>query len=36
MSDEALAGLACLHADDDLLVLDKPPGLLCVPGRGPD
>jgi len=26
----------CLHADDDLLVLAKPPGLLCVPGRGPD
>ncbi|MBS0506971.1 MAG: RluA family pseudouridine synthase [Proteobacteria bacterium] len=26
----------CLQADDDLLVLDKPPGLLCVPGRGPD
>ncbi len=36
MSDEALAGLAGLHADDDLRVLDKPPGLLCVPGRGPD
>ncbi|WP_192888362.1 RluA family pseudouridine synthase [Paracidovorax avenae] len=27
---------ACLHADDDLLVLAKPSGLLCVPGRGPD
>jgi tRNA pseudouridine32 synthase/23S rRNA pseudouridine746 synthase len=26
----------CLHADDDLLVLVKPAGLLCVPGRGPD
>lgn len=26
----------CLHADDSLLVLDKPAGLLCVPGRGPD
>jgi len=26
----------CLHADDDLLVLAKPSGLLCVPGRGPD
>lgn len=26
----------CLYADDDLLVLAKPPGLLCVPGRGPD
>lgn len=29
-------GLACVYADDDLLVLDKPSGLLCVPGRGPD
>lgn len=26
----------CLYADDDLLVLAKPSGLLCVPGRGPD
>ena len=26
----------CLHADEDLLVLAKPSGLLCVPGRGPD
>jgi len=26
----------CLFADDDLLVLIKPSGLLCVPGRGPD
>lgn len=26
----------CLHQDDHLLVLDKPAGLLCVPGRGPD
>jgi tRNA pseudouridine32 synthase/23S rRNA pseudouridine746 synthase len=26
----------CVAADDDLLVLDKPPGLLCVPGRGED
>ena len=25
----------CMHADDALLVLDKPSGLLCVPGRGP-
>ena len=25
-----------LHQDADLLVLDKPAGLLCVPGRGPD
>lgn len=30
------AGIDCLHADDDLLVLAKPAGLLCVPGRGPD
>lgn len=26
----------CLYEDDSLLVLDKPSGLLCVPGRGPD
>lgn len=26
----------CLYADEDVLVLDKPAGLLCVPGRGPD
>lgn len=25
-----------LHEDADLLVLDKPAGLLCVPGRGDD
>lgn len=25
-----------LHADDALLVFDKPSGLLAVPGRGPD
>ncbi len=25
-----------LYIDDDLLVLDKPSGLLAVPGRGPD
>ena len=36
MSAEACAGLVCVHADDSLLVLDKPAGLLCVPGRGPD
>jgi tRNA pseudouridine32 synthase/23S rRNA pseudouridine746 synthase len=29
-------GLRVLHADEALLVLDKPAGLLCVPGRGPD
>jgi tRNA pseudouridine32 synthase / 23S rRNA pseudouridine746 synthase len=30
------AGFAVLHADDALLVLDKPAGLLSVPGRGAD
>lgn len=25
-----------MHADAEVLVLDKPAGLLCVPGRGPD
>jgi tRNA pseudouridine32 synthase/23S rRNA pseudouridine746 synthase len=29
-------GVTVLHADDALLVLDKPAGLLSVPGRGPD
>lgn len=27
-------GIVLLHADDELLVLDKPSGLLAVPGRG--
>jgi len=30
------AGLSVLHADSELLVLDKPAGLLSVPGRGPE
>lgn len=30
------ATLPLLYADDTLLVLDKPAGLLCVPGRGED
>lgn len=30
------APITCLYADADLLVLAKPAGLLCVPGRGPD
>lgn len=34
-STDALAP-ACLHADDALLVFDKPAGLLSVPGRGAD
>lgn len=25
-----------IHADDDLVAVDKPAGLLSVPGRGPD
>lgn len=29
-------GVQALHEDSDLLVLCKPSGLLCVPGRGPD
>lgn len=28
--------LAIVHADDDILVLDKPSGLLTVPGKTPD
>ena len=29
-------GVHAVHEDADLLVLAKPAGLLCVPGRGPD
>jgi len=29
-------GVLVSYADDQLLVLDKPAGLPCVPGRGPD
>ena len=32
----AVAPLPLVFADDVLLVLDKPAGLLCVPGRGED
>jgi tRNA pseudouridine32 synthase/23S rRNA pseudouridine746 synthase len=35
-SSEVRAGITCLHADAALLVLDKPAGLLSVPGRGAD
>ncbi|MBI4741099.1 MAG: RNA pseudouridine synthase [Betaproteobacteria bacterium] len=28
--------LATLYADQSIIVVDKPPGLLAVPGRGPD
>lgn len=31
-----IAGVGLLHADEFLLVLDKPAGLLSVPGRGED
>lgn len=34
--EQHLAQLDCIAADEDLLVLDKPSGLLCVPGRGED
>lgn len=30
------SGLAVVFADDTLVVVDKPPGLLSVPGRGAD
>lgn len=30
------AGLTLVHADEHLLVFDKPAGLLAVPGRGPE
>ena len=29
-------GVQAVYEDADLLVLQKPAGLLCVPGRGPD
>ena len=31
-----MTSLAVIHEDADLLVLDKPAGLLCVPSRGED
>jgi tRNA pseudouridine32 synthase/23S rRNA pseudouridine746 synthase len=31
-----MTDLICHHEDDYLLILEKPSGLLCVPGRGPD
>ena len=31
-----MTSLAVIHEGADLLVLDKPAGLLCVPGRGED
>jgi len=35
-SATGMNALPCLHADTALLVLDKPAGLLAVPGRGAD
>lgn len=35
-SPSPAAPLHCLYEDEHLLVLDKPAGLLCVPGKGPD
>ncbi|AOG21426.1 RluA family pseudouridine synthase [Acidovorax sp. RAC01] len=34
--ETALHGVQAVYEDTDLLVLHKPAGLLCVPGRGPD
>ena len=31
-----MSDLVCHYEDEYLLVLEKPSGLLCVPGRGPD
>ena len=36
MRAEVAVGVQAVHEDDDLLVLQKPAGLLCVPGRGAD
>ena len=33
---EGTLPVQALHEDADILVLHKPAGLLCVPGRGPD
>jgi tRNA pseudouridine32 synthase/23S rRNA pseudouridine746 synthase len=35
-NDPVIEGIESLHADATLLVLDKPAGLLAVPGRGAD
>jgi len=36
LSDAAGDGVVLVHADEHLLVFDKPSGLLSVPGRGAD
>ncbi|WP_144324993.1 RluA family pseudouridine synthase [Tepidimonas aquatica] len=35
-TDDTEADLRVLHADATLVAIDKPAGLLAVPGRGPD
>jgi tRNA pseudouridine32 synthase/23S rRNA pseudouridine746 synthase len=35
-SERAGSDVQAVYEDTDLLVLSKPAGLLCVPGRGPD
>jgi tRNA pseudouridine32 synthase / 23S rRNA pseudouridine746 synthase len=35
-ADQTLAGLDLVHADAHLLIVEKPAGLLSVPGRGAD
>ncbi len=34
--DDMVDGLTVVFADDHLVAIGKPPGLLSVPGRGPD
>lgn len=34
-ASDSAAPPECVHEDEDLIVLVKPAGLLCVPGRGP-
>lgn len=36
MTPEPTDALEVIHEDDALIALNKPPGLLAVPGRGPD
>ncbi len=36
LSVAAVPELRLVHVDDELVVADKPAGLLCVPGRGAD
>jgi len=35
-NESQAAGITLLHLDEHLLVVDKPAGLLSVPGRGSD